>query len=274
MKVVNYPYVRKARKYSRLLIGAAKLKTFSELNPRSMYSAGRVVVYPQIGLVYNRVRKAANSSTLAFIAESLLLNGYDSFSESDHELTKSASRSYGKSIYELSVEDVRRMSGFCFFTVVRNPYSRLLSAFLHKRNEALKGALSYQKVPGMLEGGASGFNDFVSFIESGGLFKDSHWWPQKDLLFLPVEKFDYIVKVESLASGIEQVVSSVGLKCISKDSLSKPHCSETSLDGKVTNSSKLVGEYYSSTLINRVYSIYKDDFESFGYDPEDFIHGV
>ena len=271
MKLLSYPYSRKAVKYSKLIWAYSKLKLFSDLDPSSPYAVGRVVVYPEAGIVYNRVRKSGNSSTLAFLAELLIANGVvtkKSYTMAQR-LTKRSSKSLGKTIYALPVGDFKKINDFCFFTVVRNPYSRLLSAYLHKQGEAKKGNLAYQKVPGMLLGGVKGFWEFVSFVESGGLYKDSHWWPQKDLLFVPVERFDKIVELESLADDREALTQTQGLRNIPKKIFEKPHYTEASLSGKVTRSSERLPKYYDAVLMKKVYEIYKGDFDAFQYDSSD-----
>ena len=102
------------------------------------------------------------------------------------------------------------LDGYLKFTFVRSPYSRVLSAYLHKiihrlqRGRALKGPESKRFTH------APTFTEFCRYLADGGLDDNIHWAPQVALMLLPPSKFDLIGKVETFESDVRTVLSRLG----------------------------------------------------------------
>lgn len=149
---------------------------------------------------------------------------------------------------------------FLRMTVVRNPYTRLVSAWTNKillcepgvKEEYLhiKGRL-----PGLHEKSLVSFSEFVEYVQHNCDLRtcNNHWRRQVDHTFFPAMNFSLIVKVERLAEGLQQFERHLG-------------CS-TSLVAEGRNKSVPSGPgLYTRDLADKVYSVYKADFEGFGYD--------
>lgn len=235
-------------------------------------NSDHVMLYPQASCAYNRIKKSANSSTLMFIADTLKANGLTSkmsIDPNDYSHYKNKSIQSGVSLNKIwRPQDLKRLQEYFWFTVVRNPYSRLLSAYLYvqKGQEKERGLSQVIDYPGLAKLNPSGFKEFINFLKhDDGIYKNKHWWPQTDLLFMPVNRFDFIAKTESLEQDLEYVFQQLGLSKNHNLSLSKPHAAETSVDWKVTNANNKLLEFYDNKTTEIVYELYQSDFINFKY---------
>ncbi len=149
---------------------------------------------------------------------------------------------------------------FFRMTVVRNPYTRLLSAF---RNNVLlcerTGRDVYLQMKGRLPDifnkSLVSFNEFVEYIETKCDPRncDRHWMRQVDYTSFPAMNFSCIVKLEELGGGLQSFAQHLRL--------SGP------LVATAKNESLPMGSaLYTENLADRVYSLYRDDFEVLQYD--------
>lgn len=136
----------------------------------------------EVGAFFSRVPKSANSFVL------LELFKLRSTEELIQQVVK---KQYVKpsDMTPAQVEDLERVFKF---TVVRNPYTRTLSAYLDKiiRLEKPIKQISRTRLPT--------FGEFCDYLENGGLHENIHWAPQTSIILLPVEKFDYIARIENM----------------------------------------------------------------------------
>ena len=145
----------------------------------------------------------------------------------------------------------------CFkFTVVRNPYDRLLSAYnyLKKGGRGVQSDLEYKSY---LEEVKS-FEDFViNWLGKDEIMIIEHFFSQSYFLKDQHDKIelDFIAGFEKLDEDFEALSNK--LKVSSK--LPNLNASEISL--KKDFMSK-----YNPDMINIVNNIYREDFENFGYD--------
>jgi hypothetical protein len=230
-------------------------------------NAGNVVWYEQGHCAYNRIRKSANSSVLMFMADALMGNGSCSDGAgAGYKNYKKQSLKLGRPLNKLWRSSQINEVQHCFwFTVVRNPYTRLLSAFLQKGAERNQTNKLFSDIPGFGTLNPEGFAEFISYLENGGLYVNKHWWPQHKLLFFPPERFDYIAKTETLEVDMGHILREIGLKNIPTSSFSKPHRTERASGWKVTNANDQLLKFYNPELFERVYKLYRDDFVFFGY---------
>ena len=170
--------------------------------------------------------------------------------------------------------ELKDPNGFFVFSFVRNPFSRILSRYLH-----LTYFFDQENKPPMLTLGgwaSRNFNDFFTFMESDksrhsakeiftftnfvkfAMTKDDgHWMVQCNLLEkysnIRVEDFNFIGKVENLQEDFNIVCDKIG---IPKQQL--PY----------TNKSKHkhYTEYYDEETKQIVAERYAKDIEYFGYE--------
>jgi len=213
-----------------------------KLDPRGAYS-------PLEPFFYNRVPKAANTS----ITQTLFQ--HTSFRPN------SARREHPKYQFlrplVLSSREVDRLETEAWkFTFVRDPYSRLLSAYLDKVGRRRHQGLRFLHWAERHDQPQS-FLGFCRYLEAGGLFLDMHWAPQVEILCLPLERFDFIGRVEQLDRDLAVVLQRLfGVESAGPAPRAGTH----------TRASEQVADAYGPeerAIVNRLYAA---DFERLGYD--------
>ncbi len=210
-------------------------------SPASIRSADdRGMVDMELGFFCNRVPKAANSTVVTNLAR--LKFGRDIDSPDAKKMFATPAR--------LSRAEVDRFASLFKFTVVRNPYTRTLSAYLDKiERRALR------------EGRESSFGDFLRKAKAQPrfLYSNAHWAPQSSLMLIPINKFDLIGKVESLDSDLIEIKRRI------RPDLEQPL---TSFKANATGAGDKLRRYYDDELITLVQDLYREDFATFGYSTE------
>lgn len=150
---------------------------------------------------------------------------------------------------------------FCF---VRNPYTRLLSAYLDKirGEQEKKYGILLQTGRDMTDYEAEiPFHEFVHAIcEQPFSAMDIHWRPQYYQTFQDSINYDLVGRFESFSTDFENVITRVmkGDSEVARSYLKN----ETR---HATNASEMVRKFYGLRLSHKVYNKYKIDFEAFGY---------
>jgi len=151
---------------------------------------------------------------------------------------------------------------FCF---VRNPYTRTLSAYLDK----IKGNSMREKSKILSQLGYDtndistpiSFEQFVAALEEQSiLMMDNHWRHQYYSTYQDTINYHFIGKLESFDEDFSFVMKKIGAQDYYKQE-----------SRHATNSVSKLREYYTDDLLNRVYCLYKLDFEAFGYNKEEFF---
>lgn len=190
-------------------------------------------VSEKYGYIYFRVPKSANTT----VTSSLLAN--------DPEKDKKGIR---KDAFDnLTALNFKSIAGYKIFTVVRNPYTRLLSAYIQKVKNGSKRHL-------LDTTGDVSFEDFIQWLENGGLYKNGHWMPQHKIV--PASFPGLItIKMENLDAELGPLLQDIdsNMKIKTRQSHS-------------TGSNSLIADYYTPELVERVYALYKEDFIRFAYD--------
>jgi len=213
-----------------------------KLDPRGAYS-------PLEPFFYSRVPKAANTSITQTLFEHTAFR---------RESTRREHPKYQflRPLF-LSRQEVDRLEHEAFkFTFVRDPYSRALSAYLDKvgrqRHQGRRFLLWAQR-----HNQPETFLGFCRYLEAGGLFLDMHWAPQVAILCLPLERFDFIGRVEHLNRDLAVVLERLFHVQAAGPA---PHA------GTHTRASEQVDDAYGleeRAIVNRLYT---SDFERLGYD--------
>ena len=150
------------------------------------------------------------------------------------------------------------------FTVVRNPYSRIFSAWQNKILEkepmyALKyNNLSENIYPNTIRSIQLSFESFMVYLESNMSKVDSfdnHWKPQSLYLELGNVDYDFIGKVEEFEK----------VEIYLKHNLNAP---EIKLERLNETMMKFNSVFLTPRAVSIIQKIYKDDFKNFGYSLE------
>jgi hypothetical protein len=148
------------------------------------------------------------------------------------------------------------------FTIVRNPYTRLVSAW---RNKVFLCDPWIEDVYTAVRGEAPpidkafpvSFAEFVLHIENAvGRVWDAHWQKQVDLTLPKALSFTHIGKFETLPETIQ-----VLMRRIKRDG-------QLNIIPKVNEVTVKLAPKFSAELAARVFAIYKEDFTTFDYDQE------
>ena len=201
--------------------------------------------------VYARIRKAANStviSSLYHAENNKRITGLEEIQKiKDHYFTKPGN---------ISIFDLNNLDSYFKFTIARNPYSRTLSVYLDKiKNRDKSQRRIVAKYLNKNPDDEITLNEFLDFLENGGLRQNAHWAPQTDFLVFPIDQYDYIGKLEKLQQDLTKILSII----YSRD------CTIVSVNEHKTNSKKKTKELTPSDKL-RIYNLYIDDFSNFDYD--------
>lgn len=163
------------------------------------------------------------------------------------------------------------------YTMVRDPYSRALSAYLNKVEKRLpvkpenegddfdtiirdietfrQGVLGSIDYPGIT------FEVFLRWMKDSSSYytKNEHWAPQVALLRYPEVEYDIIGRFEELELDAQRILSA--MKC---DRLF-PSNKELQFAPVPTSARSKIKHYYDSRCYELVNNIYKADFLAFGY---------
>ncbi|MDF1614765.1 sulfotransferase family protein [Desulfurivibrio dismutans] len=152
----------------------------------------------------------------------------------------------------LSRNDTREvLKNYCKAVIVRNPHSRLASAYLYKIR---KGPTTQRLgLPKNLS-----FAGFCDYLHDGGLHADIHWMPQSHICPLPPEELNFIGKMENLAEDLPRLTRIVYGR--SARIFTRQH--------HATQANKHLHELYGKYEKQRVAELYAKDFAFFDYDPE------
>ena len=210
--------------------------------------------------IYFRIPKAANTSVLAHLmCNELQLDDLD-----DPREQSRYSACY-RALGELRAEEVRHLrQRFFLFTFVRNPYTRIASAYIHKirgNRRPKKSVLRfYGYSAAQLERPVS-FAEFVAYLEAETPARlDPHWAPQVALLPVPLTWLDFVGHQESFESDMQQVLQRIfgtgeRLRRVRRHYLE-------------SGSGAHLDALYTPELIERITRLYHDDFMAFGYSTD------
>lgn len=144
--------------------------------------------------------------------------------------------------FDLSTE---LQAGYFTFAFCRNPYDRLVSVYFDK--------VKKQQLPLYRIWKDKSFQQFaIDVCDMSAQKMDGHLLPQKCLI---PEYIDFLGRFENLQNDLHTITKQLFL---------------ATFDNRKYNSTKHnhYSQYYDKTLKDKVYKKYKEDFESFGYDPE------
>ncbi len=156
--------------------------------------------------------------------------------------------------------EVLESPDFLRMTFVRNPYTRLVSAWKNKVRLCEPGfedvyLQTKGHLPELHAKSLITFDEFVEYVATRCDLRtcDPHWRRQVDHTFFAALNFSCVGKIEQMAEGLQQFQQHLGLS--------------ESLVAKGRNASGSVGAVaYTRELAEKVYSLYQADFEVLGYD--------
>jgi hypothetical protein len=168
---------------------------------------------------------------------------------------------------DMTQKEVLESPDFLRITVVRNPYTRLMSAWKNKiflcEPQGIEVYLEIKGgMPGLHHKSLVSFKEFVDYLESKCDLStcDPHWRRQVDHTFFPALNFSCVARVEQLGQGLRPFAQHLGL-------------SESLVAAGKNESLPVATDSYSDELAEKVYSLYQPDFEVLGYDRNTWTAG-
>ncbi|HJO36139.1 MAG: sulfotransferase family protein [Pseudomonadota bacterium] len=219
----------------------------------------RIAVDTARRFIYFRVPKAANST----VVRSLMANDPSRYA-------KAAKRAFSRPD-ALSRRQVRALpAGYFLFTVVRNPYARIASAYLDKvvRGAASPTLLSHARALKVLAhlgkpaGASVSFAEFCRYLAEGGIDGDPHWFRQVDLIPCGPERLHFIGRVESLAVDLASILARI-------NGTPTPAPERDWVRHRTGANERLAALYDADTLA-AVRTLYAEDFARLGYEEAPF----
>lgn len=205
-------------------------------------------------IFYHRIPKNANSSLVMSVRRIMEGREMSTSIDDKRRLKKETIRPS-----MLDAVEAQKVSSYFKFFVVRNPYDRALSAYLSKVVRLAK-----EGKPSLMGNfrpaeDVPTFEEFCQFLARGNLRRDRHWTPQVDYLVFPVERYDFIVRLETIDQDFKTLAQKLGRE--------SPGLSMVAEDPRhSTGAAARHREFYTPALYELVYEAYRRDFEAFGYD--------
>jgi len=161
--------------------------------------------------------------------------------------------------------EVLESESFFRFTIVRNPYTRLVSAWKNKVVPCEPGAERLYleikgRLPDMHAKELIAFDEFVNYLQAKSDLSaaDPHWRRQVDHLFFDALSFSHVGKLENMSASLARFQQHLGL-------------AEPLMGGRKNVSVGLAT--YDQDLADKVYSLYQEDFERLGYARDSWRDG-
>jgi hypothetical protein len=160
-------------------------------------------------------------------------------------------------------QDVLESADFLRTTVVRNPYTRFISAW---RNKVMLCEPGFEWIYSDIKGNSPKFRaksmisleEFIAHVKRSDADKyDPHWRIQTDHIFFPVMNFTLIGKVENLSAFFKAVCDRLSLTA--PGGAAAENTSKTSL-----------GVGLTEPQADEVFALYAADFQAFGYARQDW----
>jgi hypothetical protein len=229
-------------------------------------------------LIYSEVPKCASTAMFKFFLDLSDFraegNPRKIFSNNRSELQEKA----GLTTVSLTGSDLAKFAeehrDYYWFSVVRDPYSRILSnyhnklnRFAHKFNRSVyfRGKLS------QFLGGPNAwsnanraaeamqeylpFEQFVDGLRKHGISFDSHYRQQCDILSTESINYNRLIRLEHFNEGISELLDSRNLEC--GDFLAKNRYQRLNASTRRATA----GSFFTNEIKTKIYDLYRQDFE-------------
>lgn len=157
------------------------------------------------------------------------------------------------------------------YTFIRNPFTRILSAYLNKCSEeaynqpyfkAIQDELRFYQKNILKSNLASTRIEFFTFLHwlkysDSEYINNEHWIPQIDIIGEDLLIYNYVGRFENLAIDSQIILDAVDCKILFP--------TQEEVNFMPTNASDKILNYYRQKEINLVLDIFQKDFELLGY---------
>lgn len=144
------------------------------------------------------------------------------------------------------------------FGFVRNPYYRVLSAYLHQIRPQKGSYRHLVKLTG--EDRAYTFSEFVKILHDLPLNKmDHHWLPQSQAILINYINIDFVGRLENFGEDFQIVMHKL---------FGEHYELWTDKSKKATGAKESASDFFTDDLVDLIKAKYAEDFAHFGYDED------
>ena len=214
----------------------------------------RIRISHEYRFIYIRIPKAANT----MLSHTLFQHVQGVTAASNSEAKNAFDRPS-----DLTSRDINHvLRDYHTFIFVRNPYERVLSAYLSKVRSTTREKKRYRdyvqrRLKLQSDTGIS-FTQFCHYLTKGGLYDDPHWLPQHAYAaMLGTDTLNSIGKVERLEQDCQAI-----FEILFPDQRTIQFSTKS---GSRNKSGCKIEEFYDAECREIVRDLYRQDFSTFGY---------
>jgi len=212
--------------------------------------------FPDLQLCYQSFGKTGNTAFLSVLIEVLNKKGFHvDFDQTTHISLNNSERQVvcspdGTKHKKIFLNDQVR-----FVTSIRNPYTRVLSLYLHITGGGKRKISDNWRRKLNINNDFYDFYGFLKILERIGVSNiDGHTFPISEFSFLSDADYTYVIRFEQFYKDVKYLIESFfGIDV------------EVHHKGVKTKSNARVDEFYTPNCIDLVRFIYEDDFKQLGY---------
>ncbi len=210
-------------------------------------------VFPSAGVTFNRVKKAANTSMMRTLHE------FDALCAARAEASGASDGAdpSPSSVLKQSPEVIRRLPAHEMLVVRRNPYTRVLAAFLdrfrHRRYRRTYGAFDIDPL---------GFQSLLRRLDQCGIMRDPHWSLQVDRMVLPPRAYTRVIDFEDCDRQMRTYLTRRGVPAEVAARMVDQAPGHSSYDREAAAH---LHDFYSCEAADVVARLYERDFQLLGY---------
>jgi hypothetical protein len=217
------------------------------LNTRALK---KVALFPRFRLAYNRIQKNANSTAMVAL-HALEIGGFE---------TADGSKDSALHLDKAPLRALSDLEDYMWFVIVRDPYTRTLSAFRDKF-----GRDKFKQKFRAFDLTADGFVDFLRWLEAGNLNANRHWDLQTRSMVLPLSRYSKVMRFEAFPAGFPVLLRELD-PAVTSEQISRFYDEGTQFR---TDSSALERQFYTPEARRLVSRIFASDFDVLGYPVRD-----
>jgi len=244
-----------------LLLNLKQTDTFSNYNRSGLYYFlnNYIIISSSHKFLYIKTPKNACTKVLEVLIKGVAPNESIDYSTIHRIWYKNVER---KIKPHSDLTNLIKDNEYYKFCIVRNPYTRILSAWKNKIVDTKADHIkNYKKKLGLFTKDIS-FQDFVKTLKNNkmhNIHADLHFTNQYNTLLYNIIPYDFIGRFENLQHDLSHVITKTHL----------PSNLVNTLNEKVNPTSNHdLERYYTSQIQSDVYDLYKIDFETFGYSKD------
>lgn len=156
------------------------------------------------------------------------------------------------------------MTDFFVFSYVRNPYTRVLSAYIDKIEQEEPERIRLLPTLGLDPASTPTFLEFLQAVQKQrDDWRDIHWSTQSRLMQINTIKYRFIGRFEYFAESFP--------KLLDRLKIPREHFDDARLPRHVTHANQRIKDYVGLKEREIIASIYHADFANFGYGMDPYL---